>query len=288
MTTLLITIPSSPFMRRRPAIPSGRTACAPSRRFWRIRCSGSPAARGRAGGARRHPARAPRGLSAVDRSQGSRAGRHGGARPRHLDERGKPRGGLSGGRAGIAAVDAVVGGDADNAFCAVRPPGHHAETSRAMGFCLFSSIAIAAHHAMARHGLERVAVIDFDVHHGNGTQEIFWSKRDLLYGSTHQMPLFPGTGALRETGVGNIWNAPLRPAMERRGSARRWRADLSRPHRPPAGADPDLGWVRRAPQRPAGRARADGSRFRLGDAQAHGHCRPGGRRAGGVHARRRL
>jgi acetoin utilization deacetylase AcuC-like enzyme len=112
--------------------------------------------------------------------------------------------------AGIAAVDAVMSGDADNAFCAVRPPGHHAETSRAMGFCLFSSIAIAAHHARVRHGLERVAVIDFDVHHGNGTQEIFWSKRNLFYGSTHQMPLFPGTGALRETGVGNIWNAPLK------------------------------------------------------------------------------
>jgi acetoin utilization deacetylase AcuC-like enzyme len=111
--------------------------------------------------------------------------------------------------AGIAAVDAVMSGDVNNGFCAVRPPGHHAETSRAMGFCLFSSIAIAAHHARVRHGLERVAVIDFDVHHGNGTQEIFWSKRNLFYGSTHQMPLFPGTGALRETGVGNIWNAPL-------------------------------------------------------------------------------
>jgi acetoin utilization deacetylase AcuC-like enzyme len=127
--------------------------------------------------------------------------------------------------AGIAAVDAVMSGDVSNAFCAVRPPGHHAETSRAMGFCLFSSIAIAAHHARVRHGLERVAVIDFDVHHGNGTQEIFWSKRNLFYGSTHQMPLFPGTGALRETGVGNIWNAPLsagdgtarfREALERR------------------------------------------------------------------------
>ncbi len=112
--------------------------------------------------------------------------------------------------AGIAAVDAVLKGEVANAFCAVRPPGHHAETSRAMGFCLFSSIAIAAHHAIARHGLERIAVVDFDVHHGNGTQEIFWSNRDLFYGSTHQMPLFPGTGAARETGVGNIWNAPLR------------------------------------------------------------------------------
>lgn len=112
--------------------------------------------------------------------------------------------------AGLAAVDAVVGKSAANAFCKVRPPGHHAESDRAMGFCLFSNAAIAAHYARAKHGLERVAVVDFDVHHGNGTQEIFWSDKDLFYGSTHQMPLFPGTGALRETGVGNIFNAPLR------------------------------------------------------------------------------
>ncbi len=79
-----------------------------------------------------------------------------------------------------------------------------------MGFCLFNNVAIAAHYARARYGAERIAVVDFDVHHGNGTQEIFWSDKDLFYGSTHQMPLFPGTGALRETGVGNIFNAPLR------------------------------------------------------------------------------
>ncbi len=79
-----------------------------------------------------------------------------------------------------------------------------------MGFCFFSNAAIAGLYARARHGAERVAVVDFDVHHGNGTQEIFWSDKDLFYGSTHQMPLFPGTGALGETGVGNIWNAPLR------------------------------------------------------------------------------
>lgn len=112
--------------------------------------------------------------------------------------------------AGLAAVDAVMTGVAANAFCQVRPPGHHAERDRAMGFCLFSNAAIAAHYARAKYGAERVAVVDFDVHHGNGTQEIFWSDRDLFYGSTHQMPLFPGTGALRETGVGNIFNAPLR------------------------------------------------------------------------------
>ena len=112
--------------------------------------------------------------------------------------------------AGIAAVDAVMTGAARNAFCAVRPPGHHAEARRAMGFCLFNSIAIAAKHARQAHGAERVAIIDFDVHHGNGTQDIFWADKDLFYGSTHQMPLFPGTGALSERGVGNIWNAPLR------------------------------------------------------------------------------
>jgi acetoin utilization deacetylase AcuC-like enzyme len=113
--------------------------------------------------------------------------------------------------AGTRAVDAVMTGEADNAFCAVRPPGHHAERARAMGFCLFSSAAIAGLHARARHGAERIAVVDFDVHHGNGTQDIFWSDRDLFYGSTHQMPLYPGTGAMSETGAGNIWNAPLSP-----------------------------------------------------------------------------
>jgi acetoin utilization deacetylase AcuC-like enzyme len=113
--------------------------------------------------------------------------------------------------AAIHAVDQVVTGAADNAFCAVRPPGHHAEPARAMGFCLFNTVAIAALHARAAHGAERVAVVDFDVHHGNGTQAAFWSDKDSFYGSTHQMPLFPGTGALSETGVGNIWNAPLSP-----------------------------------------------------------------------------
>ncbi|MET0301015.1 MAG: histone deacetylase family protein, partial [Methyloceanibacter sp.] len=113
--------------------------------------------------------------------------------------------------ASLHAVDQVMAGKADNAFCAVRPPGHHAEPSRAMGFCLFNTVAIAALHARAAHGAKRVAVVDFDVHHGNGTQTAFWSDRDLFYGSTHQMPLFPGTGALDETGVGNIFNAPLKP-----------------------------------------------------------------------------
>jgi len=111
--------------------------------------------------------------------------------------------------AGVRAVDEVLNDNVENAFCAVRPPGHHAETARAMGFCLFSSVAIAAHYARATYDLERVAVVDFDVHHGNGTQEIFWADKNLFYASTHQMPLFPGTGHRSETGVGNIFNAPL-------------------------------------------------------------------------------
>jgi acetoin utilization deacetylase AcuC-like enzyme len=112
--------------------------------------------------------------------------------------------------ASTAAVDAVFQGEADNVFCAFRPPGHHAESRRAMGFCLFNNAAIAAHYARHAYGAERVAVVDFDVHHGNGTQDIFWSDPDLFYGSTHQMPLYPGTGDVQETGAGNIFNAPLR------------------------------------------------------------------------------
>ncbi len=111
---------------------------------------------------------------------------------------------------GVEAVDQVMTGKVSNAFCAIRPCGHHAEHSVAMGFCVFNNIAIAGLHARAKHGAERVAVVDFDVHHGNGTQAMFWSDKDLYFGSTHQMPLFPGTGALSEAGVGNIWNAPLR------------------------------------------------------------------------------
>jgi len=110
-----------------------------------------------------------------------------------------------------AAVDAVVAGEADNAFCAVRPPGHHAEADHAMGFCLFNSIAVGAQRARQVHGLERAAIIDFDVHHGNGTQAIFENNPHVFYASTHQSPLYPGTGARAETGVGNIVNVPLRP-----------------------------------------------------------------------------
>ena len=112
----------------------------------------------------------------------------------------------------VAAVDAVITKKTDNAFCAVRPPGHHAESSRAMGFCLFNSAAIAAFHACIAHGLERVAVIDFDVHHGNGTQNSFENEPGLFYGSSHQFPAYPGTGLKSTTGIANnICNMPLSP-----------------------------------------------------------------------------
>ena len=111
-----------------------------------------------------------------------------------------------------AAVDAVLAGEARNAFCAVRPPGHHAEPEQAMGFCLFNNVAVAAQQARTAHGLKRVAVVDFDVHHGNGTQAVFERDADLFYASTHQSPLYPGTGQAHERGTaGNVVNAPLPP-----------------------------------------------------------------------------
>jgi acetoin utilization deacetylase AcuC-like enzyme len=125
-----------------------------------------------------------------------------------------------------AAVDAVSNGEARNAFCAVRPPGHHAESSAAMGFCLFNNVAIAAEHARAAHGMERVAIVDFDVHHGNGSQNHVYRYRDLFYASSHQWPCYPGTGMEHETGVfNNIVNVPLKPGSGseefRRGYAER-------------------------------------------------------------------
>jgi len=111
----------------------------------------------------------------------------------------------------VHAVDEVMSGRINNAFVSARPPGHHTETERPMGFCLFNNAAIAARHAQSHHGAERVAVVDFDVHHGNGTQEIFWADKTVMYCSTHQMPLFPGTGAVGERGEFNtVVNAPLR------------------------------------------------------------------------------
>jgi acetoin utilization deacetylase AcuC-like enzyme len=115
----------------------------------------------------------------------------------------------------IHAVDEVMQGRVANAFSATRPPGHHAERSRAMGFCFFNSAAIAARHAQTAHGIERVAIVDWDVHHGNGTQDIFWGDGSVLYASTHEMPLYPGTGAASERGEhGTIVNVPLQAGTE--------------------------------------------------------------------------
>jgi acetoin utilization deacetylase AcuC-like enzyme len=117
--------------------------------------------------------------------------------------------------AAVAAVDAVMEGWARAAFAAVRPPGHHAEPSRPMGFCLFNNAAVAALHARARWGIQRVAVVDFDVHHGNGTQAMFAADKDLFYASSHQSPCYPGTGAASERGTANnIVNVPLRPGSD--------------------------------------------------------------------------
>jgi acetoin utilization deacetylase AcuC-like enzyme len=136
--------------------------------------------------------------------------------PRRLDEdtalsTESPEAALRAAGAGIAAVDAVLGGEAQLAFCAVRPPGHHATGGTAMGFCLFNSVAVAAAHALHRHGLRRVAIADFDVHHGNGSQDIFAHEPRVMYVSSHQSPLYPNTGLASETGVGNLANAPLAP-----------------------------------------------------------------------------
>jgi len=115
----------------------------------------------------------------------------------------------------LAALDAVALGEVDNAFCAIRPPGHHAEAERPMGYCLVNTVAVAAREAQRKYGADRVAIVDFDVHHGNGTQDIFQADPTVFYASSHQMPLFPGTGAPDEQGVGNIVNAALRAGSGR-------------------------------------------------------------------------
>jgi acetoin utilization deacetylase AcuC-like enzyme len=126
-----------------------------------------------------------------------------------------------------SAVDLTMTGDASAAFVAVRPPGHHAEQGQAMGFCLFNNVVIAAQHARRRWGLARIAVADFDVHHGNGTQASFWNDPALLFVSSHQSPCYPGTGAASERGVaGNIVNAPLAPGTGSDGFRRVWRDTL--------------------------------------------------------------
>ena len=172
---------------------------------------------------------------------------------------------LRGSGAACFAVDQIYAGRADNAFCATRPPGHHAGVATAMGFCLLNHAAVAVRHAQAEHGAKRVAVVDFDVHHGNGTQAIFEASPDVLYVSSHQMPLYPGTGHPDETGCGNIYNLPLAPgagsaefraAWSTRGlpALERFRPDLivvsagfDAHHRDPLGQlelqDEDFAWI---------------------------------------------
>ncbi len=128
-----------------------------------------------------------------------------------------------------AAVDAVLAGDAANAFVAMRPPGHHAERAQAMGFCLFGTVAIAAKYALDQHGFSRVAVLDFDVHHGNGTQDLLWHEPRAMFVSSHQMPLYPGSGAAEEAGAhGQIVNLPLAPGSGGHEMRAAWEAALTR------------------------------------------------------------
>ena len=115
--------------------------------------------------------------------------------------------------AGIAAADDLMKKN-ERVFCAIRPPGHHAETTKAMGFCFVNNIAVTAKYLQNKYKVNKIAIIDFDVHHGNGTQEIFYNDKTVLYASSHEFPLFPGTGSEQETGVGNIFNAPLKNGME--------------------------------------------------------------------------
>ena len=117
--------------------------------------------------------------------------------------------------AGIAAVQSVMQDGVKRVFCAVRPPGHHAETTRANGFCFVNNVAVAARYLQDKYQIKRIAIIDFDVHHGNGTQEIFYNDSSVLYGSIHEHPLFPGTGSEEEVGAGNIFNAPIAPRVNR-------------------------------------------------------------------------
>lgn len=125
--------------------------------------------------------------------------------------------------AAVAGVDAVCQGEARRVFCATRPPGHHAEPARPMGFCFFANAAVAARHAQAAHGLARVAVVDFDVHHGNGTQACFERDPTLFFASSHQFPCYPGTGAPEERGVGNVFNAALPPGADGAAFRAAWR-----------------------------------------------------------------
>nr|WP_220486650.1 histone deacetylase family protein [Luteimonas sp. MC1782] len=139
---------------------------------------------------------------------------------------GSPEAALRAAGAVVAAVDHVMGGLSRTAFCAVRPPGHHATDLHAMGFCLFNNVAVGAAHALERHGLSRVAIVDFDVHHGNGTQAIFAAEARVHYSSAHEMPLFPDTGDPRERGAGNVRNAALRAGTGSHRFREAWREQL--------------------------------------------------------------
>ena len=119
--------------------------------------------------------------------------------------------------AGIAAADTLIKDNEKRIFCAVRPPGHHAETVRANGFCFINNVAITARYLQNKYKINKVAIIDFDVHHGNGTQEIFYYDKTVAYGSIHEFPLFPGTGSEQEIGIGNIFNAPILAGTDGKG-----------------------------------------------------------------------
>ena len=139
---------------------------------------------------------------------------------------GSARAALLAAGAAVRAVDEVCNGGARRVFCATRPPGHHAERRRPMGFCLFSNAVVAARHAQAVHGLARVAICDFDVHHGNGSQDCVADDPSILFASSHQMPLYPGTGGADERGVGNVFNAPLPPGADGAAFRASWQGHL--------------------------------------------------------------
>ena len=192
--------------------------------------------------------------------------------------------------AAVTCVDAVMQGQARTAFAAVRPPGHHASPAIPGGFCLFNNVAVAARHAQARYGIERVAILDFDVHHGQGTQAVVEPDRTLFYASTHQYPLYPGTGSPREHGVANnVINVPLPAGAGDQGVPRRLgRAHPARAQPLRAGAGHHLGGLRRPRRRSAGPARGRDRGLHLADRGIPGDRRPprqGPRRLG---PRRRL